>query len=56
MGCKQSVPVLKMVEVRDGVYDLRYKSIISPLQSLSIVVAAIHRHNSSIMRPKLYAN
>ncbi|KAM0052996.1 hypothetical protein Hdeb2414_s0007g00254911 [Helianthus debilis subsp. tardiflorus] len=53
-GCKQSVPVLKMVEVRDGVYDLRYKSILSPLQSLSIVVAAIHRHNSSIMRPKLF--
>ncbi|KAI7744445.1 hypothetical protein M8C21_016576 [Ambrosia artemisiifolia] len=54
-GCKQSVPVLKLVEVRDGLYDLCYKSILSPLQALSIVVAAIHSH-SPIMRPKSYAN
>ncbi|KAI3826672.1 hypothetical protein L1987_00724 [Smallanthus sonchifolius] len=54
-GCKQSVPVLKMVAVRDGLYDLRYKSILSPLQSLSIVVAAIHSR-SPILRRGSYAN
>ncbi|KAI3683348.1 hypothetical protein L1987_83851 [Smallanthus sonchifolius] len=48
-GSKESVPVLKMVAVSDGLYDLRYKSILSTLQVLSIVVAAIHSQ-SSILR------
>lgn len=54
-GCKQSLPVLKMADVRGGLYSLHYKSTLSPLQSLSIAVAAIHSR-SPILRPKLYAN
>ncbi|KAI3697134.1 hypothetical protein L6452_29909 [Arctium lappa] len=49
------VPVFKMVDVRGGLYSLRYKSSLSPLQSLSIAVTAIHSR-SPILRHKPYAN
>ncbi|XP_071689635.1 uncharacterized protein [Rutidosis leptorrhynchoides] len=51
-GSKQILPVLTMVKVRDGLYDLRFKSTLSPMQSLSIAVAAIHSR-SPILRPIL---
>ncbi|PWA74571.1 hypothetical protein CTI12_AA251610 [Artemisia annua] len=54
-GGKQSGPVLKMVDVNDGAYDLRYKSVLSPLQALSIAVAAIHIR-SPILRPMKHDN
>ncbi|GJU54175.1 hypothetical protein Tco_1227889 [Tanacetum coccineum] len=54
-GGKQSVPVLKMVDVSGGAYDFRYKSTLSPLQALSIAVAAIHSR-SPIPRPIYYAS
>nr|GEY72331.1 hypothetical protein [Tanacetum cinerariifolium] len=49
-GGKQSVPVLKMVDVSGDAYDLRYKSTLFPLQALSIAVATIHFRINPMMQ------
>lgn len=52
-GCKQSLPVLEVINVRDGLYYIHYQSTLSSLQSLSIAVAIIHSH-SPTLKPKVY--
>lgn len=51
-GCKQNEAVLKMADVRGGLYGF---VTLSTLQSLSIAVAATHSR-SPILGPKQYAN
>ncbi|XP_071713664.1 uncharacterized protein [Rutidosis leptorrhynchoides] len=52
-GCKQSLPVLKVTNVHDGLYYIHYQPSLSALQSLSIAVAIIHSH-SPTLKPKVY--
>nr|GEY76412.1 hypothetical protein [Tanacetum cinerariifolium] len=51
-GCKQSMPVIEVTNVHDGLYYIHYQSSVSALQSLSIAVAIIHSH-SPTLKPKL---
>lgn len=54
-GCKQSLPVIEVTNVHDGLYYIHYQSTVSALQSLSISVAIIHSH-SPTLKPKVYKN
>ncbi|KAI3706193.1 hypothetical protein L6452_23768 [Arctium lappa] len=54
-GCKQSMPVIEVKNVHDGLYYIQYQSTLSALQSLAIVVAIIHSH-SPTLKPKVYRN
>ncbi|PKI48790.1 uncharacterized protein LOC116207979 [Punica granatum] len=51
-GSKQSVPCLRMMNVREGLHLIHFQSTLSALQSFSIAVAQIHSQ-SPIFRPKL---
>lgn len=52
-GCKQSLPVIEVTNIHDGLYYIHYQSTLSALQSLSIAVAIIHSH-SPTLKPKVY--
>lgn len=54
-GCKQSMAVIEVKNVHDGLYYIQYRSTLSALQSLSIAVAIIHSH-SPTLKPKVYRN
>lgn len=54
-GCKQSLPVIEVKNIHDGLYYIHYQSTLSALQSLSIAVAIIHSH-SPTLKPKVYRN
>ncbi|KAF8369432.1 hypothetical protein HHK36_032556 [Tetracentron sinense] len=50
-GAKQGIPILKMVNIHDGLYIIHFQSPLSALQSFSIAVATIHTQ-SPTLRPK----
>ncbi|CAK9139547.1 unnamed protein product [Ilex paraguariensis] len=52
-GSKQGTPVMRMVNIHDGLYYVHFQSSLSALQSFSISVAIIHTHNPNL-RPKVY--
>ncbi|KAJ9555603.1 hypothetical protein OSB04_010217 [Centaurea solstitialis] len=54
-GCNQSMAVVEVKNVHDGLYYIQYQSTLSALQSLSIAVAIIHSHSPSL-KPKVYRN
>lgn len=50
-GSELSAPILRVVNVHDGLYFIHFRSMLSALQSFSIAVAIIHTR-SPILRPK----
>ncbi|KAL3507527.1 hypothetical protein ACH5RR_032909 [Cinchona calisaya] len=52
-GLHQIAPIMKMTNIRDGLYYIHFQSTLSALQSFSIATAIIHC-NSPALRPKLY--
>ncbi|PIN10107.1 hypothetical protein CDL12_17307 [Handroanthus impetiginosus] len=52
-GSKEDVPMLKMVNIHEGLYYLHFQSTLSSLQSFAIAVAIIHSH-SPLLRPEVY--
>ncbi|KAI3469833.1 hypothetical protein Pfo_026496 [Paulownia fortunei] len=52
-GSKQDVPILKMVNIHEGLYYIHFGSTLSTLQSFAIAAAIIHSH-SPVLRSKVY--
>ncbi|CAL5395182.1 unnamed protein product [Camellia sinensis] len=48
-----ATPIMKMMNIRDGLYFINYQSTLSALQSFSIAVAIIHTQ-SPALQPKVY--
>nr|GMD70047.1 uncharacterized protein LOC109176509 isoform X1 [Ipomoea batatas] len=52
-GSKQNVPAMKIANIRDDLFYIRFEPNLSTLQSFAIAVAIIHSHDP-IFRSKLY--
>ncbi|KAL0392678.1 UNVERIFIED_CONTAM: hypothetical protein Sradi_2490600 [Sesamum radiatum] len=52
-GSKQNLPIMKMVNIHDGLYYINFQSTLSTLQSFAIASAIIHSR-SPLLRPKAY--
>ncbi|KAI3459545.1 hypothetical protein Pfo_016208 [Paulownia fortunei] len=52
-GSKQNVPIMKMVNIHEGLYYIHFQSTLSTLQSFAIAAAIIHSH-SPVLRSKVY--
>ncbi|KAK4421814.1 hypothetical protein Salat_2132000 [Sesamum alatum] len=52
-GSKQNIPIMKMVNIHDGLYYIHFQPTLSTLQSFAIAAAIIHSR-SPLLRPKVY--
>ncbi|KAG8369806.1 hypothetical protein BUALT_Bualt14G0052100 [Buddleja alternifolia] len=52
-GSKHDVPMLKMVNIHEGLYYIHFQSTVSTLQSFAIAAAIIHSR-SPVLRSKVY--
>ncbi|KAL0366858.1 UNVERIFIED_CONTAM: hypothetical protein Sradi_3575900 [Sesamum radiatum] len=52
-GSKRNLPIMKMVNIHDGLYYINFQSTLSTLQSFAIAAAIIHSR-SLLLRPKAY--
>ncbi|XP_022846914.1 uncharacterized protein LOC111369576 [Olea europaea var. sylvestris] len=54
-GSKRNTPIMKMLNIHDGLHYIHYQSTLSALQSFAIAAAIIHSH-SPALRSKVYSS